>query len=78
MKSFAISVLVFAAVFAAVYLALSFFPQMRIKLAAPPLEYIKSNLEHMFWIKSGMSVLLSLCFALICGKTLAEKEDEHR
>lgn len=78
MKRFAISALVFAAAFAAVYLTLSFVPQMQIKLAAPPLEYLKSNLEHLFWIKSGASVLLSLCFARICGKTLTKKEDEHR
>lgn len=78
MKSFVISALVFAAVFAAVYLMLSFVPQMQIKLAAPPLEYFKSNLEHMFWIKSGAATLFSLCFAIACGKMVAKKEDEHK
>lgn len=66
MKKTILTAILFLVVFAAVYLALCFLvPGLRIKLAAPPMEYFFTSLGHMVFFKALISALVSIAAAAI-------------
>ena len=60
MKKIWISVLIFIAVFAGVYLLLCYLPGMRIKLAADAGTYFLKSLQHNMGFKASISGALGL------------------
>ena len=66
MKKTLFSVSLFLLVFAAAYLALCYLvPGLRIKLAAPPMEYFFASITHMFFFKALLSSLIAVIAAAI-------------
>ena len=66
MKKTLFSVALFLLVFAAAYLVLCYLvPGLRIKLAAPPMEYSFASITHMFFFKALLSSLIAVIAAAI-------------
>ncbi|WP_352419700.1 hypothetical protein [Proteiniborus sp.] len=52
--------ILFVVVFIATYFVLCYFPSLRIKLFAPPMEYFVESIKHMVFLKSLVSVVVGL------------------
>ena len=66
MKKTILSLSLFLLVFVAVYLVLCFLiPGLRIKLAAPPMEYFFASIAHMVFFKALLSSLAAVTAAAI-------------
>ena len=66
MKKTLFSVALFLLVFAAAYLVRCYLvPGLRIKLAAPPMEYSFASITHMVFFKALLSSLIAVIAAAI-------------
>ena len=66
MKKPLLSSLLFLLVFPAAYLTLCFLiPGLRIKLAAPPMEYFFASITHMVFFKALLSSLAAVIAAAV-------------
>ncbi|WP_144676237.1 hypothetical protein [Desulfitobacterium sp. LBE] len=63
MKKPITSLMLFVAVFIAVYLMLCYWPGFRIKLYAPPMEYFVESVKHMVVFKALVSAVEGLLAA---------------
>ena len=70
MKRIVISVAVFVVCFVAVYLMISYYPGMQIKLSAPPEVYFIRNLIKLWHIKSAIAGAISFVAGTVTYKKI--------
>ena len=66
----------FIAGFCLAYLVLCYLPPMRIKLAAPPMEYLAASIKHAAFFKTCISSVCGLLLSFLPAMIKINKETD--
>ena len=75
-KSIFAKLFLFAAGFGLAYLALCYLPSMRIKLDAPPLEYLAASIKHGVFFKTCVASVFGLLASFLPAMIKINKETD--